>query len=147
MSYGKGPANFAAVVDIADPTRPFLLSVLPQPQPPPGASYGSFAEKGGWSGPHNSNLLQHNPDVQRQGDLFYLAHFNAGLRVYDVSNRRNPREVGYFLPPDPRRRYGPMPEGALVTQSEDVVVDRRGFIYVTDKNQGLWVLRYTGNLR
>ena len=104
VSYGKGPANFAAIIDIADPTKPFLLSLLPQPQPPAGASYGSFAEKGGWSGPHNSNLLQHNPDVQRQGDLFYLAHFNAGLRVYDVSNRRNPKEVGSFLPPDPRRR-------------------------------------------
>ena len=32
-----------------------------------------------------------------------------------------------------------------MTQSEDVLVDRRGFIYLTDKNQGLWVLRYTGD--
>lgn len=144
VSYGRGPANFAGIVDIADPARPTLLSLLPQPQPPVGASYGSFAEKGGWSGPHNANLLQHNPDVQKQGDLFYLAHFNAGLRVYDVSNRRNPREAGFFLPPEPRRRFGPMPQGPLVTQSEDVLVDRRGLIYVTDKNQGLWVLQYTG---
>jgi myo-inositol-hexaphosphate 3-phosphohydrolase len=32
----------------------------------------------------------------------------------------------------------------LVLQTEDVVVDIRGFIYITDKNQGLWILRYTG---
>ena len=51
------------------------------------------------------------------------------------------------MPPEPRRRYGPMPEDKLVLQTEDVLVDRRGFIYITDKNQGLWILRYTGPRR
>jgi myo-inositol-hexaphosphate 3-phosphohydrolase len=37
-----------------------------------------------------------------------------------------------------------MPEDKLVVQTEDVVVDRRGFIYISDKNQGVWILRYTG---
>jgi hypothetical protein len=32
----------------------------------------------------------------------------------------------------------------LVTQTEDVLVDTRGYIYVTDKQWGLWILRYTG---
>ena len=30
----------------------------------------------------------------------------------------------------------------LVAQSEDVLVDRRGYIYLTDKNHGLYVLTY-----
>jgi hypothetical protein len=30
-----------------------------------------------------------------------------------------------------------------VAQSEDVLVDRRGFAYVTDKNHGLHILRCT----
>jgi hypothetical protein len=143
-SYGKGPAHYAGIVDIADPAAPFLLSVFPEPIPSPGAAYADFSSRGGWCGPHNINHLQHNPDVQKQGDLFYIAHFNAGLRIYDVKNPRLPREVGHFLPPEPRKRYGPMPEGKLVTQSEDVLVDRRGYIYLSDKNQGLWILRYTG---
>ncbi|MFF5265065.1 LVIVD repeat-containing protein [Actinomadura viridis] len=144
VSYGAGPAPHASIVDISDPAEPWLLSTLPAPVPPDGAPYDDFATRGGWSGPHNINHHQHHPDVQRQGDLFYIAHFNAGLRVYDVSNVRLPREVGYFIPPEPSRRYGPMPEGDLVVQTEDVVVDRRGFIYISDKNQGLWILRYTG---
>ncbi len=61
----------------------------------------------------------------------------------DISEPRLPREVGYFLPPDPRQRIGPLPR-TLVTQSEDVLVDARGYIYMTDKNHGLYVLRYTG---
>jgi hypothetical protein len=37
----------------------------------------------------------------------------------------------------------PLPRD-LVTQTEDVLVDTRGYIYVTDKQWGLWILRYTG---
>jgi hypothetical protein len=32
----------------------------------------------------------------------------------------------------------------LVAQSEDVLVDARGYIYLTEKNQGLWILQHTG---
>jgi hypothetical protein len=144
VTYGKGPAHHASIVEISDPTAPFLLSLLPEPIPPVDAPYDDFTTRGGWRGPHNINHHQHHPDVEKQGDLFYVAHFNAGLRIYDVSNPRLPREVGYFLPPEPKRRYGPMPEDKLVLQSEDVVVDRRGVIYVSDKNQGIWMLRYAG---
>ncbi|GAA3716737.1 hypothetical protein GCM10022224_098000 [Nonomuraea antimicrobica] len=144
ISYGKGPAHHASIVDIKDPANPFLLSLLPAPVPPKEAPYQDFAGRGGWCGPHNFNHHQYHPDVEKQANLFYLAHFNAGLRVYDVSNPRLPREVGYFIPPEPRKRYGPLPAGDLVVQTEDVVVDRRGHIYITDKNQGLWILRYVG---
>jgi hypothetical protein len=143
-SYGKGPAHHASIIDISNPAEPFLLSLFPEPVPPEGAPYKEFSTRGGWCGPHNMNHHQHHPDVQQQGDLFYIAHFNAGLRIYDVSTPRLPREVGYFLPPEPARRYGPMPEGKLVLQSEDVVVDRRGYIYLSDKNQGVWIVRYSG---
>jgi hypothetical protein len=144
VSYGTGPAHHASIVDISDPRKPFLLSLLPEPVPPRGADYADFSTRGGWSGPHNINHHQHHPDVQPQDGLLYVAHFNAGLRIYDVSNPRLPRETGHFMPPEPTRRYGPMPAGELTLQTEDVVVDRRGYIYVSDKNQGLWILRHTG---
>ncbi len=144
VTYASGPMHHASIVDISDPSEPFLLSLLPEPIPPANAPYSDFTTRGGWRGPHNINHHQHHPDVQKQGDLFYIAHFNAGLRVYDCSNVRLPREVGYFIPPEPTRRYGPMPEDKLVLQTEDVVVDRRGYIYISDKNQGIWILRYTG---
>jgi hypothetical protein len=143
ISYGKGPAHYAAVIDISDPRNPLLLSLLPAPTPPSGSSFRNFHEKGGWSGPHNMNHLQHNPGVQPQDSIFYLAHFNAGLRIYNVTDKRLPREVGWFLPPEPTIRYGPVPVGKLVLQTEDVLVDKRGYIYITDKNQGLWIVRYT----
>jgi hypothetical protein len=138
------PLTQASIVDIRDPAKPTLIALFPLPAPPPGAPYRDFCEKGGRFGPHNLNHHQHHPDVQKQTDLVYLTYFNAGLRLYDISNPRLPREVGYFIPPMPAKRYGPIPTSKLVDQTEDVLVDRRGYIYVTEKNQGLWILRYTG---
>ena len=74
----------------------------------------------------------------------YLTYFNAGLRVYEISDATLPKEVAWFLPPDPVHRYGPQPVGSLVEQTEDVLVDTRGYIYVTNKNQGLWILKLDG---
>jgi hypothetical protein len=140
----KEPLNQASLVDIADPAKPRLMAMMPLPLPPADWPIKSFCDRGGRFGPHNVNTLLHNPFVQKQGDLIYLTYFNAGLRVYDISTPTAPREVGYFLPPDPKRRYGNFPKGKLVAQSEDVLVDTRGFIYVTHKNQGLWILKYSG---
>jgi hypothetical protein len=147
VSSGKGPLHHASIIDISKPSEPMLLSMFPAPLPPEGVSYADFFTKGGWSGPHNFNHLQHNPAVEKQSDLFYLTHFNAGLRIYNVANPRQPVEVGFFMPPEPTRRYGPMPAEKLVLQTEDVLVDRRGYIYITDKNQGIWILKYNGEAK
>ena len=75
-------------------------------------------------------------------NLVFLTYFNAGLRAYDISDARAPKEIGYFLPPDPTVRRGPLPKTGLVTQSEDVLADCRGNIFVSDKNHGIYVLRF-----
>ena len=38
---------------------------------------------------------------------------------------------------------GPLPND-VVAQTEDVLVDTRGYIYITDKNWGMSILRYSG---
>ena len=82
------------------------------------------------------------PDVEKPGNLIYLTYFNAGLRVYDIKDPIQPVESGWFIPPDPTANSGPLPKDA-VAQTEDVLVDTRGYIYITDKNWGMWILRYS----
>ena len=137
------PLNQASLVDISDLTNPTLISLMPVPEPPKGAPYANFCEKGARFGPHNINQHYHSPFVEKRDDLMYLTYFNAGLRIYDISDPYLPQEVGYFIPPQPTQRYGPVPSNFRV-QSEDVLVDSRGYIYLTQKNQGIWILRYTG---
>lgn len=134
------PYNFAGIVDVADESHPRLISMLPIPVPAEGAAYPNFSRRGGRFGPHN----QHHPqsaDLLRSDDLVIMTWFNAGLRVYDIRDPYLPREVAWYLPDDPTERRGPLPKSALVTQSEDVLADARGFIYFTDKNWGLHAVR------
>jgi hypothetical protein len=135
------PPAFNGIIDIRNPARPRLVSLFPLPLPPAEMKIGSFCDiKGSVFGSHNVNTLFHNPYVQPQGDLVYMTYWNAGLRIFDIKSVTAPREVGYFIPPVPRRRYGPFPR-ELAPQTEDVLVDTRGYIYITDNNQGLWILR------
>ncbi|HZN25796.1 MAG TPA: hypothetical protein VFB75_16335 [Burkholderiales bacterium] len=139
----EGPLDHVTIVDVANPANPVSLSRFPVPIPPADAPYTSFCDKGGRFGPHNQNQLQHNPHVEKQGNLAYVTWFNAGLRVYDISNVRLPREVGHFMAGAPEKQYlsyyGPY------VRMEDVFVDARGYIYLTGgAQQGLYILRYTG---
>jgi hypothetical protein len=137
--------NQASVVDITNIKKPRLMALMPLPEPPKEYPVQDFCQSGGRFGPHNQHQLFHNPDVQKQNNLIYMTYFNAGLRVFDVSNPRLVKEAGYFLPPQPTHRYGLVPADHLTLQSEDVLVDARGYAYVTHKNQGLWILKYKTN--
>lgn len=137
------PLCFAGLVDISDERDPRVLSTLPVPAPPPSAAFSNFCEHGGRFGPHNLHQPQGQPALLDRDDVLLLTYFNAGLRVYDIADPRLPREVASFVPPDPRVRRGVLPS-KLVTQSEDVLADSRGFIFVTDKNHGLYVVRVVG---
>jgi hypothetical protein len=135
------PLGYAGIVDIKDEKHPRLMSLLPLPRPPEGAPYRNFCEKGGRFGPHNQHQFQYQDILYHDEDLVFLTYFNAGLRVFDISDERLPREIAYFVPPDPAERRGPLPKSKLVAQTEDVLVDERGFIYISDKNHGVYVLR------
>jgi hypothetical protein len=138
-----GPLDHVTIVDVSDPAKPVSLSRYPVPVPPADAPYTSFCDKGGRFGPHNQSQLQHLSEVEKQGNLSYVTWFNAGLRVYDVSDVRLPREVGHFMAGPPQKQileaYGPY------VRMEDVLVDTRGYMYVTGgAQQGLYILRYAG---
>jgi hypothetical protein len=136
------PYNFAGIVDISDVSEPRLIAMLPPPVPHEGAPYPNFQKRGGRFGPHNQHHHQGSPHLFVSDEVVYLTWFNAGLRIYDIRDSYVPREIGWFLPDDPAERRGLLPRNALVTQSEDVLVDARGYAYLTDKNHGLHIVRF-----
>jgi hypothetical protein len=139
--------NFAGMIDNANPAHPRLISIFPTPVPPLDAPYMDFCDKGGRFGPHNTSQEIHNPAIQKPGKLIDVAWFNAGLRIFDISDARLPKEVGYFMPPE--RPDLPMQTGAHASKtdwSEELAVDARGNIFMNDDKWGLFVLRYTGDV-
>ncbi len=137
---GDENLNLAGIVDISDETRPRMLSLFPLPEPPPESELKNFYRKAGRFGPHNHHHANHQACLEARDDLAYLTYFNAGLRIFDIRDARQPKEIGYFIPADPLERIGTKPS-RLVAQSEDVIVDRRGFIFLSDKNHGIHILR------
>ena len=70
------------------------------------------------------------------GTLIYAVWFSAGLRIIDVADPAAPREVGCFIPEPAGGRNAP--------QSNDVMLDERGLIYVVDRNVGFDILEFGG---
>lgn len=118
------PQKQVRLIDIADERNPRVVSTLPVPE-------GNFRDRAGRFGPHN--LHEMRPGSFRSSHLIHLTYFNAGLRMYDVSDPMDPREVASFVPP----AYG----GASTIQLNDLTVDQDGLIYVTDRVAGgLYIL-------
>ncbi len=88
---------------------------LAQPQPP-GATIRPM-------------MHAHNPTVLE--NLVFVGWQGHGLRVVDISNPFNPREVGHARP---------VPWGDVMTYPDF----HAGLVYIGDNHTGLHVLKYTG---
>jgi hypothetical protein len=124
------------LIDVRDPSNPVSIATLPTP------SEEDFCAKGAKFGPHN--LHENRPGSMQTEDLIFATYHNAGLRIYDVRDVFQPKEVGYFVPPPPETIVDQRPNPAKVIQSCDVFVDAAGIMYLTDTNAGLYILQYEG---
>jgi hypothetical protein len=149
-NFGHEPTKYVKVYDIKDEARPKYLSSFPVPKPPSGSPYKTFIEKGDRFGPHCIHQNRNNSMVR--SDKIYATYCNAGIRIFDIKDPRNPRESGYFIPPDPEKIYDPRPYdrnfsifngGSKIICTQDVYVDERGYTYITDTNAGLYILKET----
>jgi len=68
--------------------------------------------------------------------LVFAVWFSAGLRIIDMADPSAPREVGHFIPEPVAGRPAP--------QSNDVVVDPGGLIYMVDRHVGFDILEFNG---
>ena len=135
----QNPVRTASyMVDITHETKPFPVSVWQVP-------VGHFCEKGGRFGPHQSAETVNGQINRFEDKLAWVAYFNAGVRVVDLSDPYNLREVGHYIPKTNERSY-PIAEGQPVAiQINDVDIDHRGLAYAVDRvGTGLFVLEYTG---
>jgi hypothetical protein len=117
------------VFDIREEKNPVPIATLPLPPAE------VFTKRGGRFGAHN--LYENYPgDASWRSDNIILAtFFNGGLRVYDLANPYQPKEIAYFVPGAPALS----PKGAV--QINDVYVDDRQLVYIGDRfTGGLYIL-------
>lgn len=122
--------------DIRDPSNPISISTVPIP------TDDDYVNKGAHFGPHN--IHENRPDSMVSDQLIFATQQNAGVRVYDIANAYQPKEVAAFVPPEPLRMMDSRPNRTKVIQSCDIWVSKEGLAYVSDYNAGLYILEFTG---
>src|SRR5262249_53682772 len=132
------PAGYVAAVDISDESDPILMAVFPPPRPPAGYDAPSFCAKGGRAGPHNQHQQQGLACLAPNDRLVYLAYFNAGLQIYDITDPHDPHITGHYIPADPPQRRAPIP-AKLAHQAQDVLAARRGVISLSEGTSGIYI--------
>lgn len=121
------------VFDIQNPSNPISISTLPIPDEI------DYAKKGGQFGPHN--IHENRPESFQSSEILFVTYQNAGLRVYDIKEPFRPVEIAALVPPPPVKMMDYRANRPQVIDTTDVFVDERGFIYCTDSNAGLYILR------
>jgi len=116
------------VIDISDETDMKVLSEIYSPTENP--------HRGNRVGPHNLHESR-RPNSFMSENLIFATFFGAGLRIYDISDPRAPREVDSFIPA-PEHAAHPF-------QATDVYVQKNGLVFLSDRSgNGIYVLEYDG---
>lgn len=124
------------VFDNRIPTNPISIATFPLPHD------RDYVAVGGHFGPHN--LYENRPGQFVSDRLIFTTYQNAGVRVFDIDDPYQPREVGALVPAPPKRLVDPRPNRPLVLHSADVFVDPNGLVYATDIGVGLAIAEFNG---
>jgi hypothetical protein len=124
---GSGVPHQVRVLDVSDERSPREIGRFPRP-------VGDYPTRGLRFGPHN--LHENRPGSLMSDREIYVTYFNAGLRIYDLADPTNPREVAHYVPETP--------PGQKAIQINDVFVDADGLIYISDRaGGGVYILERT----
>lgn len=127
-----------------DEAFPYGLNTGPGSAPTRAAGWIHVIEWDEWDQPREVARYEvpeagtHNLWIE--DDVMYVAYYNGGLRVVDVSGElmgdlyRQGREIARFLPDDPE---GFSPNAPMVWGPQPY----KGLIFLSDWNSGLWAVR------
>lgn len=143
----SAPVGAARIIDVTDPTKAHVVSDLRLQVHQPAARKGP--EKNdpganipvqGYAGHYCSVPTRDNPQVVACSMIL------SGLRIFDISDLRNPVEAGYYNKVLPSNRpSNPTASGAFAMSQPAWDVARRS-VWYSDGNSGFYVVRLTNGI-
>lgn len=132
----------ARIIDIGDETNPRVISNLRLEVHQPEA----FAATAGDNGATNpiQGYAGHYCNVPRRADpgIVACSMILSGLRVFDIRDPHNPRELAYFNAPVPQRS---MTSASSYAMSSPSFVPERREIWYSDGYSGFYAVRVTND--
>ena len=141
----KSPVGAARVIDIADDTKPQVVSNIRLEVNTPQARASDQAND-----PGATNGLQgyaaHYCAVPNRNEPGVVAcsFILSGLRLFDIRDPYHPREIAYFNAPVQPSRTGGL--GSNYAMSGATFVPQRGEIWYSDGNSGFYAVRVTNGI-
>lgn len=111
--------HMVRIVDVSDDRQPRVVAICPVPE-------GDFCERGHRFGAHN--LHENLPGSYTSQELVFVTYFNAGLRVYDLSDPAAPVDIAHWIPESPA--------GQDAIQINDLYVDADHTVFISDRIGG-----------
>jgi hypothetical protein len=134
----------AWILDITNEATPWpmaTLNVAPMP--------GDFCNKGARFGAHAVTEAIYPPYY---GKIIGVSWFNAGTRIWDIRDPRNPRPIAYYIQAPNKNtiasclRVNDAARCQNATMNDYVEFDDRGYIYAADRaGSGVTILSLTGD--
>ena len=104
------------VVDARAEDNPVPIATLPTPTGLDFCAMGNF-------GPHN--LHENRPGTFVSEETIFATYHNAGVRVFDIRDQYQPKEIASWVPPMPERMLDPRPRVARNALTCDCYVTTR----------------------
>lgn len=135
---GGGKSLPYAVIDVTDPTAPFLVSTWQIPGNPvnPGAD-------------DRANFYTYSPhEIGTWNGYVVSANYHAGVWLFDVGSKERmlkPETLGFYLPhEEPVLKLAPQnPRFAFNPDVWGSYFDERGYIVTADWGSGLYILKFS----
>jgi len=156
---GLSPFGMARLIDISDEKNPVTVSKLMLEIHDPANCTTTLADLEGFPG---FGYDAHYCSVDNPGNakLAACGHFQAGLRVFDIGDPANPKEIAYYKPPARRLEYRAASNinlplfGAKFDHTADWASANSRFIWhgdelhiwFTSQDNGFQVVRFTNGV-
>jgi hypothetical protein len=139
----------ARIIDISDERRPRIVSYLRLQvnEPAEHAQYGSDPGADGPAGGGGQGYAAHYCNIPTRIDpqLVACSFIVSGLRLFDISDIRAPKEVGYYVAPTQAKPENQGQASNYAMSLPAFVPDRRE-VWFTDATSGFYALRVADNV-
>jgi hypothetical protein len=133
-------------MDVTTESKPLGVATWTVPE-----ASGNFCSRGGDFGSHSTN---ENFTLIYYNRMMFATFHNAGVRVLDVRDPYHLKEIAYYIPAITDKTNpscsgkGASRQCKTVIDTNNVEVDNRGYIYITDSvGTGMHILQLTGSAR